>query len=83
MYNLLSIRQHLNGFVFKVYSIGLDYFGVGKLSDAKEVINQLLKMHQRSLMVKRMVSGQTLYMAGYLQDVFFRLKFFTFFKTKT
>ena len=44
--------------LFKVYSIGLDYFGIGKLSDTKEIIDQLLKMYQRSLDIKRMLSSK-------------------------
>ena len=38
--------------LFKASLFSFDYFGVGKLSNAKEVIDQLLKMHQRSLEVK-------------------------------
>ena len=41
-----------------LYSIGLDYFGIGKLSDAKEVIDQILKMYQRSLDIKRLLSSK-------------------------
>ena len=44
--------------LFKAYSIGLDYFGIGKLSDTKEVKDQLLQMHQRSLEVKRIVRSK-------------------------
>ena len=50
MYSLFA-----NAVLFKAYSIGLDYFGIGKLSDTKEVKDQLLQMHQRSLEVKRML----------------------------
>ena len=50
MYSLFA-----NAVLFKAYSIGLDYFGIGKLSDTKEVKDQLLQMHQRSLEVKRMM----------------------------
>ena len=44
--------------LFKVYSIGLDYFGIGKLSNTKKVKDQLLQMHQRSLEVKRMLRSK-------------------------
>ena len=50
MYSLFA-----NAVLFKAYSIGLDYFGIGKLSNTKEVKDQLLQMHQRSLEVKRML----------------------------
>ena len=53
MYSLFAKRV-----LFKVYSIGLDYFGIGKLSDTKEVKDQLLQMHQRSLEVKRMMRSK-------------------------
>ena len=43
------------GVLVEAYSIGLDYFGIGKLSDTKEVKDQLLQMHQRSLEVKRIL----------------------------
>ena len=50
MYSLFA-----NAVLFKAYSIGLDYFGIGKLSNTKRVKDQLLQMHQRSLEVKRML----------------------------
>ena len=49
------VRMHISfakSVLFKVYSIGLHYIAIGKLSDTKEVIDQLLKMYQRSLDIR-------------------------------